>query len=604
MNRDCTSRYAVGVQAVAGAHWQEARRAFEACLLQDPGHRGARIHYPLTLLELGETEQALDEGLRSLDFVRESPLLHCTVGRAWAEFGQAENATEAFRESLRLDPTSVQTLDAASRFLIEIDQEAMAISTSSRLAELCPEQAAAWSRLAAARMRAGQTPEAIAAFRTALRIDPTDGQLHSICLHTLLMDPKQSPESLLDEHRRWPFESADLQLYANTPSRTRRLRVGILSGEFAFGSARFFLPPLLRHRSRKQIKLFAYGSQPESDAITELYCELVDQWLDVSTLDDADIARAIQQDKIDILLDISGHLPHRRLGVFARKPAPVQISYPRYPATTGLDQIDYRLTDQWADPPGQTERHYCETLLRVPSGYLVYEPPPDAPPVSPPPCITEGHVTFGFFQSPLKMNEGVFDALAGTLRASVGSRLLIHYAVTGFDQPGSGVRARVVGALTARGVSPDRVEFVGPLSLPRHLALMSKIDIALDAFPYSGQTTTCECLWMGVPVVTLAGDRFASRVSAAILHRAGLDEWVVNSIEQYAETASAMAASAGDLASLRSRLRTQIAESTVCDGRRVMKEIESAFRWAWIEWCDKQASKDRARYSVEQEMSS
>jgi predicted O-linked N-acetylglucosamine transferase (SPINDLY family) len=215
----------------------------------------------------------------------------------------------------------------------------------------------------------------------------------------------------------------------------------------------------------------------------------------------------------------------------------------------------------------------------------VYQPPDDAPPVAALPARANGYVTFGFFQTPLKLNPGVFDALAATMRLVPQSRLLFHHMVGDFDRPGQLARQRIENAMDERGIDPARLAFRGPLALGDHLALISQADVALDAFPFSGQTITCECLWMGVPVVTLAGARFSARVSAAILSRAGLGDWVAATEAEYAEIASRLALNLPGLEELRCTLRTRFGASPVLDGARATRDLEVVYRQVWRAWC-------------------
>jgi predicted O-linked N-acetylglucosamine transferase (SPINDLY family) len=402
------------------------------------------------------------------------------------------------------------------------------------------------------------------------------------------MDPAQSGEDLLAAHREWQtvFTSpASPRPFENSPEPERRIRLGILSGEFSTGSIDFFLPPILRHHNPSEIELFAYSAGANEDSGTGRYRQLFHHWRDVSDLTDDETDAAIRADRIDILLDVSGHLPHMRLSVFAKRAAPVQIAYPRYPCTTGLDAMDYRVTDRWADPAGLTDAHYSEKLLRVPSGYLAYEPPDDAPPVTDLPARANRHVTFGFFQTPLKLNPGVFDALAATMLQAPESRMVFHYVIRDFDRPGRLARQRIENAMDERGIDPARLSFRGPLPLSDHLALIGRTDVALDAFPFTGQTITCECLWMGVPVVTLAGTRFSGRVSAAIMSRAGLGDWIAATESDYPRIAARQAQNLPDLLELRRTLRDRFAASPVLDGARVVRELEVLYRQVWREWC-------------------
>jgi predicted O-linked N-acetylglucosamine transferase (SPINDLY family) len=573
---------------MAVGRWTEAIAAFESCFALDPGHVEARIHYPTALLESGRAEQAATQARRSLESSRNSPQLHRTLGRALAKLGKPEEAVAAFRESLRLDPDNQKTLDAAFTFFFETGEESLAAECGARLPQVFPQQAAAWLYSAHAYMRAGELDSALAAYREALKLDPTSTDTHSVLLHAQLMDESETPDSLLAAHREWAARHCPAagcnQEFPNAADPHRRLRVGILTGEFVAGSGNFFLPPLLRYHNHAEFELFAYSASL-TPGESNPYRGFFDYWHDVANLNGSEIESAIRRDKIDILVDISGHLPNRRLAVFGGRPAPVQISYPRYPCTTGLDAIDYRLTDEWIDPIGKTEDHYCEKLIRLPGGYLAYEPPEAAPSISPLPALDNGYVTFGFFQTPLKLNRGVLDAVAAILVRCVDSRLLIHYGVHDFDRPGRHARERIVRAFAEYGVDPGRLSFRGMLPLPEHLGILAQVDIALDSFPYSGQTTTCECLWMGVPVVTLAGDRHAARVSASILHRTRLDDWVAEGVEEYVSLGVKHASATTPLAGLRRSLRDRFTASSVLDWSQVAHEVGQGYRMAWREWC-------------------
>jgi predicted O-linked N-acetylglucosamine transferase (SPINDLY family) len=581
-------RHNLGVLYMADGRWTEAIAAFEGCFALDPGHVEGRIHYPTALLEAGMIEQAAAEARRSLGLSRNSPQLHRTLGRALAKLGRQDEAITAFQESLRLDPDNPRTLDAAFTFFFESGEESRAAECGAKLPLIFPDQSAAWLRSAHACMLTGELETALAAYRETLRLDPASANTHSVLLYAQLMDERETSHSLLAAHRDWAARHCPPvdrnRPFPNSPDPDRHLRVGILSGEFSAGSGNFFLPPILRHRDHAEFELFAYSASP-TPGESNPYRSFFDHWHEVARLTDDDIESAIRRDAIDILVDLSGHLPARRLAVFGRKPAPVQIAYPRYPCTTGLDAMDYRLTDEWTDPTGKSEGHYCEQLIRLPGGYLAYEPPEFAPPIAPLPALENGCITFGFFQTPLKLNPGVLDVVAAILVRCPNSRLLFHYGVHDFDRPGRHARERIVQALAERGVDSGRLAFCGMLALPQHLELLAQVDIALDSFPYSGQTTTCECLWMGVPVVTLAGHRHASRVSTSILRRAELDCWVAECPEGYVDLAVKQSSAIASLAELRRTLRARFAESPVLDAHRVAREVGQAYREAWRAWC-------------------
>jgi predicted O-linked N-acetylglucosamine transferase (SPINDLY family) len=282
-------------------------------------------------------------------------------------------------------------------------------------------------------------------------------------------------------------------------------------------------------------------------------------------------------DGVDVLLDLSGHFPGNRLQVMARRAAPVQATYPNYPSTTGCPNLDYFFTDVWNSPPG-TDDQYSESLYRLPGGCLRFEPPP-APDVTP--RLPDGPVTFGLFQRAIKYSGSLWEMVAGTLEAVPDSRLLVHSSDLAWDVPGSGLLTRVRSQLEGKGVAPERVAFVGRRDMQDHLQVVGSVDIALDSYPYGGQTTTMECLWMGVPVVSRRGATHVSRVSGALLSRAGLDRLVADDSPGYVAAAAALAGDRDELQRLRSSLRSRVIDAGLIDGPRLCREMERAFE-VWV----------------------
>jgi predicted O-linked N-acetylglucosamine transferase (SPINDLY family) len=407
----------------------------------------------------------------------------------------------------------------------------------------------------------------------------------------VLHDPVVTPEQLLHEHCEWPrMHAAHLPRFSsweNSPDPGRPLRIGYVCGEFVQGPFAYFLVPVLANHDRGRFEIFSYHSCPFPDAKTAEFRGLSNTWRDISTLDDDSVCELIREDRVDILVDLSGHYPFTRIAVFTRHPAPVQTAFPNYPSTTGVAEIDYILTDRWCAP--EDDCYYAERAWRLDSGYLTYLPPPNLPPVGPLPALQNGVVTFGIFQRGAKLNDGVWDAVAAIVHAVPGSRLLVHNANGDIDNPGSRTSAAIMRVLAGRGIAAPRVKLRGDRPLHEHLEIVSQCDVALDTFPYSGQTTTCDCLWMGVPVVTLAGRAHSARVGASIVARAGLEDWIATSPAEYIDIAVRQAAGLPNLAGLRARLREQISNSPVGDHVRVTRAFETAYRSMWRIWCASQA---------------
>ena len=320
-----------------------------------------------------------------------------------------------------------------------------------------------------------------------------------------------------------------------------------------------------------------------SDSKTDELKQLADNWRDIKKLNDSEVARLVTSDGIDILVDLAGHTADNRLGVFTRKPAPVQVSYIGYPASTGMLAMDYRFTDDLADPPGQTEHLHTETLLRLPNGFLCYQPPV-AGAVTLLPCADKGYVTFGSFNNLAKVNEAVIEVWSRLLRQMPGSRLLLKSKSLKY----MGVQRNLYRLFAERGINEAQIDMVGWAgSMEEHLDLYCQVDIALDTFPYNGTTTTCEALFMGVPVVTLAGQEHVGRVGVSLLTHAGLEEFIANSEDAYIKLATSWAGNVQALTALRKQLRVRVSESDLCDALYKTRDIESAYRTIWIDWLER-----------------
>jgi predicted O-linked N-acetylglucosamine transferase (SPINDLY family) len=353
----------------------------------------------------------------------------------------------------------------------------------------------------------------------------------------------------------------------------RRLRLGYLSPDFNHHAVAYFIEPVLAAHDRTRVEVFCYASVAVPDRFTDRLRGLAEHWRDIARLDDDAAAALIRADNLDLLIDLAGHSARHRLLVLARRPAPVQATWIGYPNTTGLDAIDYRITDAVSDPVGQTEAWHSEKLVRLPANFSCYRPDDDAPAVNNLPAAAAGAVTFGCFNQFAKVTPEVIALWARLLAKLPGSRLLLKSR--GLGDPG--VAARVQAAFAAAGVGPARLILNGDeLSVADHLGLYHKVDIALDPFPYNGTTTTCEALWMGVPVVTLAGSTHVSRVGASLLTHAGLAGWIAATPDDYVARAVAAVRDLPALAALRRGLREQVRTSPLCDAVRFTRGFEAA----------------------------
>lgn len=373
--------------------------------------------------------------------------------------------------------------------------------------------------------------------------------------------------------------------YIQRPNPVRRLRIGFLSGDFRRHAVAYFIRGALQYLDRAQFQLFAYHNFRTEDSVTWELKPAFDFWRSVYGLPDQETADLIATDRIDILIDLSGVTAGARPLVLGRKPAPIQVHWLGYPNTIGLDCIDYRLTDSWADPPTEGGSFYTEELWRLPHSFLCYSPPEAAPNIEQPPCMGRTEITFGSFNSRAKLSEECIAMWVEVLKAVPNSRFVLKSLIGTDDEA---ARDSLLQLFVAKGIVADRIEILlWRRAAEDHLAAYNEIDIALDTFPYHGTTTTCEALWMGVPVVTLAGDRHAARVGVSLLSNIGLDAFVANNRNEYVEIAVALAENREALLGLRQTMREKMRSSPLMDQRGMGADLGSALRGMWHRHCEK-----------------
>ena len=429
---------------------------------------------------------------------------------------------------------------------------------------------------------------AVAAYDRALQLAPASGAIFSALLfHRHYLTPVNA-QRMFEWHRRFgeiarQAGSQPRGACTQAPDAARRLRIGYVSPNFSRHSVGYFIEPVIRCHDRAHYEVFCYYSHPLADDTTQRMRGIADGWRDVAGVDDETLERMIREDKIDILFDLAGHTKGNRLGVFARRPAPLQMTWLGYPDTTGLAAIDYRITDITVDPAPAAEARHTERLLRIDDCFLCYQPPPDCPPVAA--RGTASAVVFSSFNNIAKLNAETIRAWAKILTAVPGSRLALKSSALDFPDTVD----RLLDSCERGGIDPSRVELRGWVAdRRRHLEHYGGIDIALDPFPYNGTTTTCEALWMGVPVIALAGEVHMSRVGATILRCTGLDDLVADDAADYANIAIALAVDADRRKSLRAGLRTRLLASPLLDHAGFTRKLEAHCRRAWSEWCGRQ----------------
>ncbi len=409
---------------------------------------------------------------------------------------------------------------------------------------------------------------------------------HSNLLFTLNYLPHCSQEEIYRESRQWEEKqmvATPVREHNNSAEKERRLRIGYVSPDFRAHSVAAFIEPVIKAHNREQVEVFCYANVLKPDEVSVRIQEASDHWLSITGIGDMDVVARIEADAIDILVDLAGHTGENRLTVFAHKPAPVQVTWLGYPNTTGMSIMDYRLTDGIADPVGAEEMFYTEELFRLKHGFLCYQADEFTPDVAQPPCLENGYVTFGSFNTLPKINPEVVKLWAKILHSVDGSHLLLKAKQLADVE----IRQEYAKMFTAEGIAAERIEFHGFISQKEdHLGFYNRVDIGLDPFPYNGTTTTCEALWMGVPVITLLGTRHSERVGASILHNVGLDELVAESADAYIEIAREVANDRNSLVEMRQELRLQLQESYLLDSRAFTASLEKAYQRMWHVWCE------------------
>jgi protein O-GlcNAc transferase len=500
-------------------------------------------------------------------------------------------AETSLREAVSLDTKSAEASWALAEFLQSRGRDSEAEKLARRAIALDPHPAHFYVTLGNSFRARGRWPEMNAAYRKALERNPSLRQVRdaveSIPLLNMIYDDAASGAAILAAHRAWgeavaAERRAAAPPFANSRDPERRLKLAFLSPDFRYHAVSFFFQPLLAHLDRSAVEIFCYAEVEEPDPVTAYLQSLGCIWRWSHPLDDAALAAQLRVDGIDIAVDLAGHTGGNRLRALAAKPVPIAATWLGYPATTGLAAIDWRITDARADPPGE-EAFHSEKLLRLPQSFLCFAAyMTQVPEPAPAPLSWSGRVTFGSFNNPQKLSPAAARAWGRILAAVPHSRLVLK--ALAFTEPEQ--RERFLDRLASQGIQRERVELRLPQpAMPDHLGSYSEIDIALDPFPYNGTTTSCEAMWMGVPVVTLTGAHHAGRVGFDLLSQLGLEDLAAPDIDVYVETAVTLAGDPARLEYLRGTLRERMRASPLCDAPRFARDFEDGLRIMWRNWC-------------------
>lgn len=527
--------------------FSRAEALYREAIVLEPGRVEAWSWLGDLLREAGRPDEAHAAVMRAIELGADRAAPHAVLGLLMQQFGKVGEAVVAFRAALAREPDSPET----------------------------------WCNLGVALQDAGSIGDAQAAYRRALAIDPRHQAAWSDLLMGMQYDPAASARQLREAAEEWARTTAALPRYAIGPARRGgRLRIGYVSADFYRHPVGWFFTPVAQAHDRSRFEVFCYANQSRNDDVTTGIATAVEHWRDVRMLDDQALCEMIRDDGIDVLVDLSGHTAGNRLGVFARKPAPLQFSWLGYFASTGLATMDGAIFGAGQIAPG-ADTYFVEPVERLERNQFCYAPPSYAPAVAERPAVAGGAVVFGSFGNASKINDEVLGAWAKVLQAMPGSRLLLKWK-TFAD---AGVRVSLGRAFHRCGGDPERIELRGPTEHAAMLAEYGDIDIALDTWPFSGALTTCEALWMGVPVITLEWLRPVSRQTSALLRTLGLDELVADTPEDYVRLAVMLAGDQARRARLRAGMRHIMRSSALMDGPSMARALEAAYlRHATRRW--------------------
>lgn len=613
------------------AQLENARKALEQALVLRQNHPEADYELALVMAQLGRPDEAKHHLLDAVSSSRTAlatrpndPAMQCLLGNALRELGNRSEAIACFRQAIALKSDHAEALFNLGSLLLEEGGIEEARRLLERLIKQQPGNADAYLNLGLVLQKAGELEAAKDLLLTAMQ-KRSEYPLAELNLGVILQEMGLSEDALLHARRavegmhdssrahsnlllalnyvvrppedvfhehlafgaRYSADVGNVRSWPNDCNSIRPLRVGYVSPDFRTHSVAYFIEPILASHDRSGFEVYCYADVRQGDEVTARIQGYPVAWRDIHLLGDEQVCERIRQDEIDILVDLAGHTAKNRMMVFARKPAPIQIAYIGYPNTTGLKEVDYRITDGWADPEGLTDRYHTEHLVRLPHGFLCYRPDVGSPDVAGVPALGSGHVTFGSFNNLAKVTDSMIALWARVLTAVPDSRFVFKAKALA----DGAVRERIARLFAKHDVDQSRIVFLAQIASTRgHLAAYGDIDIALDPFPYHGTTTTFEALWMGVPVVTLAGQTHAARVGVSILSRMHLPYLIANTPEEYVRIAVDLAADLSKLTELRQTMRKRMEDHGLLDAATITRDLESEYRHMWRRYCAKQSA--------------
>ena len=604
-------------------HFDKAVTNLKRAIELNPNHADDYSNLGNVLREQGRLDEAMIYLRKAIHLDANHANAYNNLGTVLKEKGRSDEAINLFQKALQLNPEFSDAYYNLGTVLLEGNNLDGAITCFRKAINLNPRFLDAYNNLGNTKFKQGELQEAFDIFRQALQINPNHAlvlnnlgnvlkdqgkvyeageyckrafeiksdfiEAYSNYLLFMNYDSHNDAQTIFSEHVRLGKQvgeplTAHTASYSNNCSTDRKLKIGYVSPDFRQHSVAYFIEPVMKEHNPEYLDVFCYSNSIIQDEVTERIKQYTDHWRDITRMSDESVSRLIHEDKIDILVDLTGHTGNNRMLLFARKPAPVQVTWIGYPATTGLSAIDYKIVDTYTDPPGVTDHFYTEELIRMPESFLCYLPLINYPEITDLPAISAGHICFGSFNNFSKVSSETAELWTRILQSVPNARLLLKAKCFSDEQ----TRRYAKEMFSMGNIDGDRVELLPwePSTHP-HLALYSRIDIALDTFPYHGTTTTCEALWMGVPVITLAGNTHASRVGVSLLSNVGLPDLIAQTPEEYVAKAVDLARDLEKLQSLRKSLRDLMSRSPLTDAKKFTHHLEEAYRRMWRTWCMK-----------------
>jgi predicted O-linked N-acetylglucosamine transferase (SPINDLY family) len=563
----------------------DALAAYDGALRLRPDYADAHYNRGNVLQDMARLDDALAAYDTALHLRPDLAETHNNRGNTLREMGRLDDALAAYDTALHLRPDYADAHNNRGNALFGMGRLDDALAAYDTALRLRPDFADAHYNRGNALRDMARLDDALAAYDTALRLRPDYADAHSnklLALHYGAFDARGAIAAQARAFGAGVNRAGAPQAFANAPIPDRRLRIGYVSGDLRRHPVGYFLQSILRNHASDAVEVFCYSNNLKDDDLTASFQSEADHWRRLRGLTDEAAASLIRADAIDILVDMSGHTALNRLPLFARRPAPVQVSWLGYFGTTGLTAMDYVLADRFVVPPGE-EDAFTEQVWRMPGSYLCFMPPDMDVPVRP--RDVQGPITFGSFNNLAKLSPHTVSLWARVVQSVPQSRLLLKTSQLADAAVCQAVRERFAG----HGIEADRLVLEGPSPRADLLASYNRVDIALDPYPYGGGTTTAEALWMGAPVVTLRGGTWTGRVSESILSTVGLSDLVAGSQEAYVDLAAKLAADQDRRTALHATLRSRLEASPFCDGAGFTRQLEDACRGMWKHWCKAEA---------------